>query len=118
MSRMRHQRAAVQLPEDVERLVEWTVRFEAPVRPSPCIVEGCIEHDCRQTPEGVMCLEHWLEAPDCSECGEPGTVIRVRKNGVNRKVVLCRSCYCGEYSQQYLDDMEGFYAHTKSPPLF
>jgi len=107
-----------QLPKDVERLVDWTVRFEAPVRPLPCIIAKCGEYDCRQTPEGLMCLEHWLEAPACSKCGEPGSFIRIKEHGVVKKVTLCRDCYCGKYSQTYLDTEESFITQPKSPSFF
>lgn len=114
----RHEWAAVQLPDDVERLVEWQVRFEAPVRLLPCIVKKCGEVDCRETPEGLMCLEHWLAAPTCTKCGEPGSAVPIRKHGVVRKVMFCRDCYCGEYKKRYLDTEEDLLTLPKSPPLF
>ena len=118
MLEYRQKRAVAPLPEHVERIVDWMVHFEAPVRPLSCIVAGCADFDCKQTPEGLMCLEHWLAAPACSQCGGPGSPIRIRKKGVVTKVVLCRSCYCGEYSQRYLDAEVEFITQPKSPSIF
>lgn len=49
-----------------------------------CRFQGCRDDEISHTPEGDMCLEHYLGLPVCSECGAPACG--------SWEPILCMSC--------------------------
>jgi hypothetical protein len=98
------------------RRVEWN-RFEIfPGGEAACIIEGCTYkgRDCRETPEGVLCLHHYEILPECErmvvvdgkrrKCCKPSVMGLGYKNQKHAPPVLCREHYCGAITDEYLEE--------------
>jgi len=86
------------------RVLEW-VGCAAPQPHLICFVDDCESEymECRETPEGVFCLEHFMQLESCYKCGRAGTRPQ-HQRGHPDGSVICRLCYCGDVQPGYIED--------------